>query len=229
MGKAKARAERTKVQILKRFDIARYPVTVAEFAQFVEDGGYDDLQWWDGTRDLIEGNRLEPVWWDVQESKRNHPVTGVSWYEAKAYCRWRTAQERAATNHATKPVTIRLLSEAEWEFVARGGDEDRPYPWGPEKSDLDVRANYYYGKSLRGTTPVGLYPHGATPEGVLDMAGNVLEWVEDAEVEKDKETLRVLRGGSYYSNAELLRCGARWVGRPGDFNLYVGLRVAREV
>ncbi len=253
MGEAEERVKRKEVAIVKGFDIAKYPVTVAEFAQFVDSGGYDDLQWWDGTRDLIVGKRDEPWYpradrrnpaisresiaehrdepwgWEQQTEKRNHPVSGVSWYEAKAYCRWRTEQERAAPNHLREPIVIRLLSEAEWEFVARGGGEDRPYPWGTHENSHEMRANYFDGERVRGTTPVGLHPHGATPEGVLDMAGNVWEWVEDAEAGEDNEALRVLRGGSFDDYAWHLCCGARWVFRPGFSSNYLGLRVAREV
>ena len=217
MGTELEKADRRPVLIDRPFEIARFPVTVSEYAKFIEAGAYTDGQW--GLGDGKLGQRVLPWFWDERQDGQNHPVTGISWYEADAYCRWRSIEERSV---------IRLLKEAEWELAARGA-EDNSYPWGPKGDNLAARANYYDGKTYRGTTPVGLYPHGSTPTGVHDMAGNVWEWVEDAEIQEHGETLRVLRGGSYFVDAENLRCVARSVDRPGlSFNGF-GLRVAREV
>ncbi len=116
-------------------------------------------------------------------------MANVSWYEAAAYAAW---------------AGVRLLKEAEWEFAARGV-EGREYPWGNEEPDA-TRANYRENGPGR-ATPVGLYPAGATQEGILDMAGNVWEWVDDWYDDERKE--RVLRGGAWYSLARGLRAAVR--------------------
>src|SRR5215211_779422 len=93
----------------------------------------------------------------------NHPVVGISWYEAMAFCRWLTQQQE---------YVYTLPSEAEWEYAARGAAR-RIYPWGDTEPDGE-RANF--DGTHNGTTAVGCFASGATPEELLDMAGNVWEW-----------------------------------------------------
>jgi formylglycine-generating enzyme required for sulfatase activity len=89
-----------------------------------------------------------------------HPVNCVDWYEADRYCR---AQDK------------RLPTRAEWELAARGKDR-RIYPWGNEEPGEQLCWQGRKGKDAARTCPVGTFPAGASPYGVLDMAGNVAEW-----------------------------------------------------
>jgi formylglycine-generating enzyme required for sulfatase activity len=192
--------------ILPRYYIARYPVTVAQFRAFVEASG------------------LESKDADSLLGLANHPVVWVNWYEALAYCHWLTEVLR---DWAGTPKTlaellraewrVTLPSEAEWEKAARGTD-GRLYPWG------DVwnaeKCNSVEGNK-EDTTPVGTYPQGASPYGVLDMAGNVWEWTrslwgesypydpDDGREDIDATGSRVRRGGAFDGLHKRMRCACR--------------------
>lgn len=191
---------------LESFEIAKYPVTVQEYARFMEAGGYCDKQWWSAGG---FGRESQPRDWDSQNEHPNRPVTDVNWYEASAYAAW---------------SGVRLLTEAEWKWAALG-EQGREYPWGNEEPDA-TRANYYEAGPKQ-ATPVGLYPGGATPEGVEDMAGNVWEWTESWYSPEQK--YKVSRGGSWYDDASYLRASGRSYFEPANGYFYIGFRVAREV
>ena len=206
---------------LKEYQIGRYPVTVEEYGKFVEDEGYSNERWWKAGG--FAGTK-EPQGWDQEVQHPNRPVVNVSWYEAAAYCAW---------------AGVRLPTEAEWERAARG-TTGRKYPWGNEEPDTE-RANYSEG-SVDHATPVGLYPRGAKPEGIDDLAGNVWEWVADWYGEgyyakspsknpngPQPGERRVLRGGGWYSYPRGLRAAYRVWNLPVPRYDLVGFRCVREV
>ena len=193
------------------FYIGKYPVTVGEFARFVEDEdyGYRKEQCW--VNGGYEG-RETPQEWNEQLLYPNRPVIYVNWFEASAYCVWASAALGAR---------IRLATEEEWEFAARGV-EGRRYPWGAEPPDAS-RANYD-DAGVNRSTPVGLFPAGDTPEGVCDMAGNVWEWT-GSDYNKDR---KVVRGACFGDGAAGLRAAFRLGDRP-DFRCGDGgFRCVRE-
>jgi gamma-glutamyl hercynylcysteine S-oxide synthase len=148
---------------LPSFAIDRYPVTVAAFAEFVGAGGYTIREHWTtaGWSWRTEERIERPRFWDEDEWRAylvpNHPVVGVSFYEAEAYAAFRGA---------------RLPTEAEWEKAARGTD-GRQYPWGPDWVD---DACGMRGVGPRSTVPIGIFPKGQSVYGVRDLVGCVWQW-----------------------------------------------------
>ncbi len=112
-------------------------------------------------------------------SKKDHPIVYVSWEDADTYCDW---------------AGVKLPTETQWEKAARG-TAGWKYPWGNDW-DGSRCANSVEPNDLNGTMPVDSYPSGASPYGVLDVAGNVWQWCADWY--DDKQDTRVLRGGSWY-------------------------------
>lgn len=193
---------------LAEYQIARVPVTNAQYKAFMEATGHRAPGYWPTGRIL----------W----GRADHPVVYVSWADAQAFCRW---------------AGVRLPSEAEWEKAARGAD-GRIYPWGDEPPDRN-RCNF--DRNEGGTTPVGRYPGGASPYGVLDMAGNVWEWVADWYDDMYYATapLRnppgpvsgscpVLRGGSWVNVRRLVRAANRGRVDPEGWIGDIGFRCARS-
>lgn len=160
---------------------AKYPVTNKLYNLFIESLPEEE-----------RGEFISVYKTDRRFNGDNQPVVGVTWYAARAYCEW-------LTENAEDGFIFRLPTEQEWEWAAGGGR--RKYPWGNEEPD-DTRANY--DEKVGKTTAVGCYPGGATPGGLMDMAGNVWEWMDN-----HYDDTRALRGGSWLSSTEYLRCAAR--------------------
>lgn len=208
------------------FLIDRRPVTQAEFAAFlnaigrlVDEAGRRLYDWDDGDARIHRADgrfRADPGF-------EGHPVNEASWFGARAYCAWRGK---------------RLPTEAEWERAAKG-TEGRTYPWGEAPPDA-TRARF--GQGWIETVPVGTLPLGATPEGVLGMAGNIHQWVSslyrpypydpgDGREDPDATGERVTRGGAADTGAETLRTTWRGDGvsrgpRSGHHN--IGFRCAKS-
>jgi len=168
--------------------------------------------------------------------RENRPVINVSWNDAVAYCQW-LSQETG--------LKFNLPTEAQWEKAARGNDR-RKYPWGSMEPGKDL-ANF--AGNIGKTTPVGSYPAGASPYGLLDMAGNVWEWCSDRydrdyyknltrenknkiiknPIGPDSGSYRVIRGGSWYSYAGYLRCADRFFNGPSYRFFNLGFRLRQDI
>ncbi len=229
---------------LSPFKISKYPITNAQFETFMKAGGYAEQKWWSkqGWEYCQKENWEAPRWWDDDRfNLPNQPVVGVSWFEAEAFCAWLSEQRAKAEERGVKSERriVRLPTEAEWEFAARG-IEGRKYPWGNDEPTVE-RANYK-DSQINHTTAVGSYPLGVTPEGIFDLAGNVWEWCLDSYGEKyyaeckkkgvvknprgpQKGNYRVLRGVAYYSDLNDLRGSLRNRYSSGDWVRNDGFRV----
>jgi formylglycine-generating enzyme required for sulfatase activity len=210
------------IDIAKAFAIGRFEVTVAEFAQFVAE-----------TRHIVNANCSHSgrynrsVTWQSPGFEQNtrHPVTCVTWYDAKAYTVWLSRKSGKS---------YRLPSESEWEFAARAGTTTAY--WSGDKIGLGS-ANI--GSARDGTIPVGFY--GANRLGLADMHGNVGELVADcwnpelsfvasdgrAQLLSGNCSYRIMRGGGWDSSAANARSAARVQVPDTAASTEMGFRVAR--
>lgn len=194
---------------LAPFALARYPVTNLDYSRFL----------------AATGSAHRPTGWSRTGWPRalaNHPVWGIPAEAADAYAAW-------LAQRTGRP--FRLPGEAEWEFAA-AGTARREYPWGEA---FDAACANTAEAGCGGTTPVGIFPAGATPEGLFDLAGNVEEYTADrmrpypgGRIVHDlhRRTLgehRVTRGGSFLARGDLARCRRRHGALPGAA---VGFRLA---
>ena len=205
---------------LDAFYMDRLEVTNARYQIFVQATRHRPPQHYvDPVYDLWQGTSPLPGAADL-------PVVNVDWLDAEAYCRW---------------AGKRLPTEAEWEKAARGTD-GRAYPWG---NDAPTFARVNFSRrwlGLQTLQPVGSFESGSSPYGVLDMAGNVWEWVSDwydegyyaAAPERSPQgpprgLSKVLRGGSWTNTADLVRVTNRRADDPEMRNSDVGFRCARSL
>ena len=208
------------------FQIAQVPVTVSQYSPFVDSKAVRDKQWWspegwDWFTCRVDGwgrkDRGMPDGWEAQLKRPFRAVTGVTAFEAEAYCAWLGAVKNQA---------IRLPTEEEWEYAARG-DDSRPFPWGDEF--VPTFANIVEGEHFA-LLDAGSLVHDASPFGVLDMCGNAQQWTSSAYTLLPKEVvppgpLRVVRGGSYNDTAFGARTSYRRAYPTGFFFPYLGFRI----
>ena len=178
-----------------------HAVTNARYQRFVDAGGYDALEYWPEEiwPHLIElkdltGQPGPRLWRQARHDSRlaDHPVVGVSWYEAQAYALW---------------IGQRLPTDAEWEMAAswhlnNSTDMMRRFPWGDA---MDKNRCNIWSSRLGTTVPVSEYPDGAAPNHVLQLVGNVWEWTDTEYAVNDdygrpvvgEMPMHVVRGGAF--------------------------------
>ena len=226
---------------LPEYWLAKYPVTVAQYRAFVDASGYK----------TTDKNSLNGV--------ANHPVIYVTWYDALEYCKWLNKQLSVISKQfsgsedpfwqrlASGSLTVILPSEAEWEKAARGpstgSGDGRIYPWGNEP---DPNKANYDETGIGDTSPVGAFPGGQSPYGLLDMSGNTWEWTRSLwgkdfskpdykypyqpgekyeDMNAARDVFRILRGGSYALAVDDVRCASRGWDLPDLRLMYLGFRV----
>jgi formylglycine-generating enzyme required for sulfatase activity len=202
-----AKACPQRVLELDAFEIARFPVTQQEWADFLA---------------ACDAGERPPGWAGARppRGRENHPVHGVSHDAMLAYCDWLSCETG---------LRFRLPTEAEWEKAARGGD-GRAHPWGER---FDSRCANTREAGIGDTTPVGAFPAGASPYGALDMAGNVEEctgslyrpYPGSPARDPEEGSYVVTRGGCFALDGDLARCDRRH-GLP--FAPAAGFRLARS-
>ena len=219
--------EQPRVMSVGEFQIAQSPVTVSQYSVFVDSKAVKDKQWWspEGWEWLKENadgwgrkDRTQPDAWDSQLKRPFRPVVGVTKFEAEAYCAW---------VGAIKNQSVRLPTEEEWEYAARGED-GRAFPWGD--SFVKTFANVVENEHLS-LMDAGSHVQDSSPFGVMDMCGNAQQWTSSIYTPHPKEpvpsgVLRVARGGSWLDSADRVRPSARWPLAPDARNNATGFRCA---
>lgn len=241
------------------FAISRFPITFRQYCAFLDDlerrepalalrrASHDQRGGSEGyCVRRGEGGRWEPLPVIIEGEARklfpieeghlwNVPVTLVNWFDAVAYCRWRSEAEGSA---------IRLPTELEWEKAARGTD-GRLYPWGDHFDPMFclMRSSRAF---MPQCEPVGTFPTDASPYDARDMAGGMREWVADIfgertwaeavaepepppETERGESPTRLIRSGSWMATAEYCRVAARTRFFSLTRGTGVGFRVARSL
>lgn len=214
---------------LNAFWLDRTEVTNVQFDRFVTASGHRttaERKGWayvfrDGKWHMVTGAAWRSPGGPGSPPPPTHPVVQVSWEDATAYCKW---------------ADKRLPTEAEWEYAARGTDGWK-YPWG--NTWEASRARFGGNRGSETTAPVGSYPTGASPFGVLDLAGNVWEWTSslykpypyvaaDGREDLTASGDRVFRGGSWYSSAFWIRSASRYRRNPDVMANSRGFRCAQD-
>ena len=203
------------------FFMDRTEVTNAEYADFVQQTGYSPPEGWSAKK--------------PPAGRENWPVTNVSLEDAEKFVVWRSARDG---------VRYRLPKEEEWEYAARGGSENRLYPWGNDWCDDCANLGTGKGENVDHAEPVGSHPQGANRWGALDLIGNVWEWTsspatfyDGTPVPEDQRGLFVARGGSHQSlypqevskrgGKEFPATSRKWVSRDTKSHT-LGFRLVRD-
>ncbi len=206
------------------FLIDQHEITNGEFFNFVSSGGYREKKFWvdsiiinglsisweQAMRSFVDKTGISgPRLWSggrYPEAMKDHPVVGISWYEAMAYARW------AEKN---------LPTWDEWWLAALAGTGN-VFPWGNDVKSSSERANF----GLKGTQPVESYPLGISPFGCYDMAGNVREWLIDS---KSSAGLRTVVGGSWADTSYMFEASHAEFFAPDFASDYIGLRCVKSI
>lgn len=220
------REQPSRVMQVAEFQIAHVPVTVSQYEAFIDDQAIREKRWWSEAgwewfNARADGwgrkDRRAPDGWVAQLNKPAHPVTGVTYFEAEAYCRW---------IGSVKNKKVRLPTEIEWEYAARG-DDGRPFPWG---EDFEARLVNTLEGEIAATVEAASMPGDSSPFGVMDMCGNVQQWTASvydpvpAEV-TPPGVLYVARGGSFNDTVFGSRTSYRRGYPPGFFYPFLGFRI----
>jgi formylglycine-generating enzyme required for sulfatase activity len=244
------------------FSIGKYPVTNMQYERFLLSSDFDNPAYWsnfpkfdeNGKRIIDWGSEVLgwlwkgskkiktqaslPHYWDnktLGKSKLNHPVVGISWYQASAYCKWLfqnwSSLVESKANLSSQPLSIRLPLEFEWVTAAGGDEPTGRYPWdeqGKETISLEEilqRTNVNESRK-HCTTPVNAYALGKSPHGVMDMAGNVWEWQANYSGDKyEGHKSLSLRGGSWGQHQGYARSSVSSSLHPDSWLEFIGFRV----
>ena len=214
----------------RRFSLDRYEVTNADFARFAAATKYRTEAERENRGLVARGDApvtVEGANWRAPAgpgsmAKPDHPVVQIAWADAQAYCAW---------------AGKRLPTEAEWEKAARG-PYPRRYPWGDAWDATKANG----AMAVKTTSPVGSYRAGVSPYGIYDLAGNAFEWTADWYDEDQYKrgttrnptgpwtgTLKVLRGGSWWTGVLSLRTSHRHMATPHLWADTFGFRCARDL
>ena len=210
--------------------VGKHEVTVGQFLECVRTNGCREPEWREpGSKyNAKTGSNREYRKLGKALSGKTHPIIGINWHDAKMYAVWLSAK---TGNH------YRLLTEAEWEYAARGGAKSEDL-FGKGSANCDGCGSRWDNKQ---PAPIGSFP--ANGFGLHDMLGNVWEWTQDcwnksyngnppadgSAWTEGRCVFRVLRGGSWISDPTLVRAAARgWI-KPTARLDAAGFRVARNV
>jgi len=183
---------------VEEFYISNFPITCLQYSFYLQQNNDASLpkKW---------SNRFPPP------GREDHPVSGISWYEARDFCEWLST---------VSGKEYRLPIRHEWELAARGHNDNRLFPWGNDTSMLINTCNFD-GDKVLGTTSVDKFPMGRSPFGVWDMVGNVWEWTSS-----DNGDFYIVKGGSYCDLDDKVNCHSAEKYLPSRRMDNVGFRIA---
>lgn len=230
MGEESDRADYDEMPIheveLDAYLIDVYHVTNKRYEMFLQDlaKASDHPSPWCHPNEPEGKVHIPQFWYNNLWNQEDHPVIGVDWWDAYAYCKWAHKE---------------LPTEAQWEKAARGTD-GRIYPWGNELPTPELcNFHSFYAR----TTPVGKFPENCSPSGCFDMAGNVWQWCLDwfdptfyktsplkNPIGPNSGRSKSGRGGSWYNDARKVRTSTRGYGSsPNDRNPRLGFRCVKKL